>query len=278
MSQPQYELSNWFLTEIREGRMKVGDSFECRQNGRLPVTPEMLACGTHGSLYSLMQMMTKAGLFTRAGDGHLAVGELWEAITSPGDVIAFIKQARPTYKPKAAKVEKEEAQDELPLKEPELQFNLFDVLDQLSEAERITVAMGLMQSLTTRAPELERTIASLHAELDKRETDYLASIGQHLAELDRLRVELKNERSSNMLLRQELESKRVSVARTIEKIITVDSGRTMPSGGDWGHEGRGRVGAASGPRVAMHRKPLQGHVPRVVREHLANGHKPEVAK
>jgi len=166
----------------------------------------------------------------------------------------------------------------LPLVEPELQFNLFDVLDQLSEAERITVAMGLMQSLTTRAPELERTIASLHAELDKRETDYLASIGQHLAELDRLRVELKNERSSNMLLRQELESKRVSVARTIEKIITVDSGRTMPSGGDWGHEGRGRVGAASGPRGAMHRKPLQGHVPRVVREHLANGHKPEVAK
>ena len=257
--------------------MKVGDSFECRQNGSLPVTPEGLGCGTHGSLYNLMQMMTKAGLFTRAGDGHLAVGEIWEAITSPGDVIALIKQARPPYKPKA-KVEKDDAQEELPLPEPELQFNLFDVLDQLTEGERITVAMGLMQSLTTRAPELERTIAGLHAELTKREADYLASIGQHLAELDRLRVELKNERASNMLLRQELESKRVSVARTIEKIITVDSGKAPSAAGQWGTEGRGRVGTAMGPRVAMHRKPLQGHVPRVVREHLANGHKPEVAK
>ena len=275
MSQPQYELSNWFLTEIREGRMKVGDSFECRQNGNLPVTPEGLGCGTHGSLYNLMQIMRKAGLFSSAGDGHLAIANIWEDIRSAGDAIALIKQARPTAKPKAAKVEKDDAQEELPLVEPELQFNLFDVLDQLTHEERMTVAMGLIQSLTTRAPELERTIAGLRAELDKRETDYLASIGQHLAELDRLRVELKNERASNMLLRQELESKRVSVARTIEKIITVDSGKSTPTGGDWGTKGAGRIGAASGPRVTMHRKPLQGHVPRVVREHLANGHKPE---
>jgi len=275
MSQPQYELSNWFLTEIREGRMKVGESFECRQNGGLPVTPEMLACGTHGSLYNLMQIMRKAGLFTSAGDGHLAIANIWEDITSAGDVIALIKQARPAVRPKAARVEKNEAQDELPLEEPPLEFNLFDVLDQLTEAERITVAMGLMQSLTTRAPELERTIAQLNFEVGKRDGEIERLHSMHQAETSKLREELKAVRANEMLLRQELESKRVSVARTIEKIVTVDSGKSTPTGGDWGHEGRGRIGAASGPRVTMHRKPAMGHVPKVVREHLTNGHKPE---
>jgi hypothetical protein len=269
MAQPQYALANWWLSAIKEGRKKVGETFECRTTGNPVVTPEDLGCSTPGSIYNLHQVLVRAGFFTRAGDGYLAVSDLWEACSSAGDVISAIKTARPTYK----KPEQSDHEEE-PKPEPEppaLQFNLFDVFDQLNEQERITCALGLLQSLTTRAPDLERTIAELKAELDKREQEIQRLIDLHDIELKNLREELKTERANAMMLRQELESRRVSVARTIEKIITVDSGTKVPDGGQWSNAGSHKLGVASGPRVIMHRKPATGHVPRVVREHLHNG-------
>src|SRR5215469_18630333 len=94
MAQPQVQLANWWMKALKEGRKKVGDTFECRQTGPVPVTPEELGCSTTGSIYNIMQIMTKAGLFTRAGDGHLAVSDLWEAIEKPDDALDIMKKAR----------------------------------------------------------------------------------------------------------------------------------------------------------------------------------------
>jgi len=279
MAQPQQLLVNWWMEQLRSGSKKVGDTFECRQGGALPVTPEELGCSTPGSLYNLMQLMTKAGLFTRAGDGHLAVSDLWEAIEKPDDALDIMKKARyvpagrnPVRQRELELVEAEKASEPDP--QP-LEFNLFEVLDQLTDSERVTCIMGLVQSLVTRGPELERSQEEMRTWYERREAEYEQTIAAHNAEMERIRLELKNERASNMLLRQELESKRVSVARTIEKIITVDSGKATPTGGDWGNAGGKRIGAASGPKVIMHRKGAMAHVPRVVREHLANGQKSE---
>jgi hypothetical protein len=264
------------MDALKDGRQKIGDTFECRQGRPVIVGPEQLGCSTEGSIYNLFQVMTKAGLFTRAGDGHLAVAELWEAIATTEDALDLIKRARysyPSSQKKNAGNGEEESDEAAPEPEPEppLEFNLFDVLDQLNEAERVTMAVGLIHSLTTRAPELERTVAELTAELQKRDLEIQRLIDIQGVELNRLREELKNERANAMMLRQELESKRVSVARTIEKIITVDSGRKPVEGGQWSNAGNARAGAASGPKVIMHRKPQMGHVPKVVREHLSNG-------
>jgi hypothetical protein len=258
---------NWWLEELKSGKKKAGDTFECRVNGPHPVTPEQLGCSTPSSIYNLMQLMVRAGLFTRAGDGYLAVAELWEAVTSADEALQLMKQVRTPYKKPKLPDSEEEDEAPAPVEEPPLTFNLFDVLDQLTEEERVNCALGLLHSLTTRGPELERTIAELRVELQKRELEITRLVDMQAVEVNRLREELKNERSNAMMLRQELESKRVSVARTVEKIVTVDSGKSAPgAGGQWG-----RTGAAPGPRVAMHRKPLTGHVPRVVREHLHNG-------
>jgi hypothetical protein len=268
MAKPQTAIVNWWIEELRSGRRKVGDTFECRSNGAMPVTPEQLGCSTPGSIYNLMQLMVRAGLFTRAGDGYLAVGELWEAVSTPEEALQVMKQVRPVYKAVKGNGEVTEHEPE-PEAEPEppLEIELFGILDQLTEAERITVAVGLIHSLTTRAPELERTVVELRGELEKREHEIQRLIDIQQVEMQRLREELKNERANAMTIRQELESRRISVARTVEKIITVDSGKGAPTGG--GHWGR--AGGTPGPRVAMHRKPLTGHVPRVVREHLHNG-------
>jgi hypothetical protein len=275
MPQPQLALVNWWMNALKDGRQKIGDTFECRQGVELLVTPEAIGCSTPGSIYNLFQIMTKAGLFTRAGDGHLAVGELWEACNTPDDVLDLIKRARYQYPSVKKKLVGNGDDAEEPAPEPEppaLEFNLFDVLDQLTEAERVTCAMGLISSLTTRAPELERTVAELTAELQKRDLEISRLIDIQTVEMNRVREELKNERANAMMMRQELESKRVSVARTIEKIITVDSGKKPVEGGQWSNAGSARAGAAAGPRVIMHRKPQMGHVPKVVREHLQNGH------
>jgi hypothetical protein len=274
MAQPQYALVNWWMEALKSGQRKVGDTFECRQGGKLPVTPEELGCSTHGSLYNLMQLMTKAGLFTRAGDGHLAVSDLWEAIETPDDAIDIMKKSRviPALRNPVTQRELDLIQS-APEPDPEpLHFNLFEVLDQLTDSERVTCILALAQSLVVRGPELERSQQEMREWYERREAEYERTIASHQAEMERIRLELKNERANVMLLRQELESKRVSVARTIEKIITVDSGKSTPTSGDWGNAGGKRIGAASGPKVIMHRKGAMAHVPKVVREHLQNGH------
>lgn len=231
----------------------------------------------YGSVGVTINKMARAGLLKLLGDKQLEVTEDF-AIMTVQEAIDLVNKAGPgerkPYTKRSVNVEEPVAEE----RESFVEINFLEGLSQLTDAERREVIADCLEKMPDE--DAITVINYCVGRLAARAGGFAKDVAGTLRDINRLEAkieELQNERKdlnvTIMDLREELsrtrgtsEMGRLAERRVVLETKPVDlENRNIQSGGS---------GNIAGGFV-VHRKPLMGHTPKVIRRHSVDPEKKE---